>query len=114
MPFAQITRNENPRLKNLEDRLASEWKDPQEGNAEPVIIEESVNQQAPENLYVVWEEWHGLSQRDRSRVILNAYERVQGRNFALNVTVAMGVTAAEAQQYGIEYEPVSATANARS
>ena len=106
MPFAQIAHGVNTRLIQLEDRLVEEWRNPQGNAPEPIIIEESDRQQAPEHLYVIWSEWTGLSQYERSKIVLNAYERVRGRNFALNVTLAMGLTSDEADRMGIEYAPL--------
>ena len=110
MSFAQITRNQNPRYAALEERLVQEWQHPQNGIAEPVIVMEAERQQAPTHLYVIWSEWADLSMRDRSKLILNAYERVQGRNFALNVIVALGLTPEEAKKQGIEYAPLDTAA----
>jgi hypothetical protein len=103
MSFAQITRNQNPRYVALEEKLVREGQQPQTGVAEPVIIMEAERQQAPTHLYVIWREWANMSLRDRSKLILNAYEKVQGANFALNVTVALGLTPEEAELQGIEY-----------
>ncbi len=105
MSFAQITRNQNPRYSELEERLVREWQHPQEGIAEPIIIAEAERQQVPTHLYVIWREWADMSLRDRSKLILKAYERVQGANFALNVTVALGLTPEEAERQGIVYVP---------
>ncbi|MBV9852366.1 MAG: hypothetical protein JO250_22100 [Armatimonadetes bacterium] len=110
MSFAQITRNLNPRYVELEEKLVQEWQHPQNGIAEPVIIMEAERQQAPTHLYVIWSEWKDMSMRDRSKLILNAYERAEGRNFALNVAVALGLTPEEARKQGIEYAPVDAAA----
>ncbi len=110
MPFAQITQQTNPKLKSLEDRLVQEWISPQETQGEPLIIEESERQQAPENLYVIWSEWAEISQYVRTRIILSAYERARGKNFALNVIDAMGFTAEEANRAGLEYAPLKTAA----
>ncbi len=106
MPFAQITQNVDPKLKGLEDRLVEEWTNPHAGDTEPIIIEESERQQAPENLYVIWGEWAEVSQYVRTKIILTAYERVRGRNFARNVIDAMGFTSEEAERAGIKYAPL--------
>jgi hypothetical protein len=110
MSFAQITRNINSRYVEMEERLVHEWQHPQKGVVEPIIIMEADRQQTPTHLYVIWSEWSDLSMRDRSKIILNAYERAQGRNIALNITVAMGLTPEDAQRMGIEYAPFDITA----
>jgi hypothetical protein len=106
MPFAQITQHTNQRATQLEDRLAQEWESPEGDAAEPIIIEESERQRVPDHLYVIWSEWADLSQYERSKIVLNAYERVRGRSLALNVSLAMGLTVEEADRMGIEYSPV--------
>lgn len=106
MPFAQIAPHTDPKSRRLDDRLVQEWTHSQARAAEPVIIEESDRQQTPENLYVIWGEWAEVSQYVRTKIILNAYERMRGRNFALNVIDAMGYTAEEAKRAGIEYAPL--------
>ena len=110
MSKAQITRNVNPRFQALEGQLHQEWNEPQPGTIEPVIIEESERQQSPSQLYVIWNEWKGMSQYDRSKIILNVYESLRGRDAALNVTLAMGVTPEEAERMGIEYAPLETAA----
>ncbi len=110
MSYARIVHNISPLHHDLLRRLTKEWRDPQEGIKEPIIIEESERQQAPTHLYVIWNEWSSLSQNDRSEIILDAYEQAKGRNFALNVTVAMGLTSQEAQRMGIEYAPLETAA----
>ncbi len=102
MSFAQLTRPVGSNQTELESRLVQEWSHPQNGSSEPVIIEESEIRQVPSHLYVIWDEWRLLSQYERSKIILNVYEQVRGRNFALNVSVAMGLTPEEAQRMGIE------------
>ena len=110
MPFAQITPHPEIALKTLEDRLVQEWTHPQEGDAEPIIIEESDRREAPENLYVIWGEWAEISQYVRTKIILSAYERVRGSRFALKVIDAMGFTVEEAERAGIEYAPLEPAA----
>lgn len=106
MSFAQLTRPVGSNYAERGDRLAQEWAHPQNDSSEPVIIEESEHQQVPSHLYVIWSEWRPLSQCERSKAIVNAYEQVRGRAFALNVSVAMGPTPEEAQRMGIEYAPL--------
>ena len=110
MPFAQITRNSNPRYSEMEEKLVQEWQHPQTEGAEPIIILEAERQMTSTHVYVIWREWNDMSMRDRSKIILNAYEKVAGRNLSLNVTVAMGLTPEEAQRMGIEYAPLDTAA----
>jgi hypothetical protein len=100
----------NPRAENLQARLVQEWTLPQTGAVEPVIIEENAQfYQDLKHLYVVWSEWEGLNQRERSRIIMGAYEQIHASG-AASVTVAMGLTPKEAARLGVEYAPIEAAA----
>ena len=50
-------------------------------------------------LLVIWDAWRNLSQAERSRLIMDAYEA------ALNASVAMGLTQNEAQVLGFSFKP---------
>jgi hypothetical protein len=86
------------------NRLETEWRNPQEGNVEPIIIEESPSRQARTNhLYVVWSEWTNLSPLERSKIVMQAYSKVKGPDMANDITVAMGLTPAEADKMRLDY-----------
>lgn len=109
MPLAKIVRRSDPKHQSLRERLVQEWTAPNSSDSEPVIIEEgsvSMGQNFTAHLYVIWSEWADLDQTERSEIIMDACEQVRGRDFALNVTVAMGLTTTEAQRMGIEYAPL--------
>ena len=76
---------------------------PAPGAQQPIIVEESTGQGQPVHVYVVWDDWAPLGSIERSEVIMDAYEQVQGRAGASNVTVAMGLTPVEADRLGIRY-----------
>ena len=90
----------------LRARLIQEWLHPQEGTSEPIIIEETA-QYYPDLLhfYVIWAEWSQMPQRDRSEVILRAYEDLHPNGNGKRVSIAMSLTAEEAQRMGINYAP---------
>ena len=111
MPLAKIVHKINLKYRELQTRLVEEWSSPQQGAAEPVIIEEADTQgRVPTHLYVIWNAWSDLDQIERSEIIMEACEQVRGRDFALNVTVAMGLTTREAERMGIEYAPLDTAA----
>ena len=64
------------------------------------------------HLYVVWGEWAGMGQRERSKIIMNAYQlaRPEHPENVTAVTVAMGLTPEEAKRMGIEYAPLEPVA----
>jgi hypothetical protein len=45
---------------------------------------------------VIWDAWDHLSLEDRTTVILRAYELAEGRGYRAKLTLASGLTAAEA------------------
>ena len=58
------------------------------------------------HLLVIWDVWQALSREERSRMVMEAYEAARGRDAALNVSVAMGLTQDEALRLGIAFVPV--------
>lgn len=102
MPVRELgPRLPNPQTAALVDRLVEEWRRPAEGAGRPEIYIERRGGFRPVHLYVVWDEWGSLGQRERSEAILEAFERARGRDEALEVSVAMGLTQQESQRLGI-------------
>ena len=95
------------RQAQLRERLEAEWEHTDSQGAEPIIIEEFTRQgRSPVHIYVVWQEWDDLSPLERSRTILKAYEHHLGPTnaaLAADVTLAMGLTPAEARLMKIEF-----------
>ena len=111
MPRGHIVPVEDANYEHLLARLEQEWETPNPAAAEPVIIETADvlrPQQTPTHLYVIWEAWRDLTPRRRSEMIMDAYVAVRGRAYALNVTLAMGLTREEADRIGIRYETEAA------
>ena len=69
-------------------------------NPEPVFVVERPHPTTT-HLFVIWSRFDGLDQVVRSRIILDAFGVVRGEREALNVTVSMGLTPAEASRMGI-------------
>ena len=108
MPFAKIIEEENPEYVKLLERLRSEWQSPRPDAASPVIIattESHLRRHTayPTRLYVIWDAWGSLSQRERSEIIMDAYEATHRREDLLHVTVAMGLTREEAERIKLRY-----------
>lgn len=105
MPVARrVGTIERIKTEQLLERLFQEWRAQQAGGGEPLIIEESPrNGDRPNHLYVVWSEWGNLTPMERSRLIMQAYEKYKGRDIANSVTLAMGLTPDEARQMKIEF-----------
>lgn len=90
-------------LLEMRSVLASEFRAPREEPAEPVIVMED-RPHGRRNIYVIWSEWAEIDMADRSEVIMDAYEDAFGLDECLNIAVATGLTASEAERFGIEYE----------
>jgi len=105
MPVRQLDRRQpSPAARELVQRLAAEWRTPNSAAAQPVILEERSGPDRPMHVYVVWDEWADLSGVERSEVVMDAFEQRYGREQALNVTVAMGLTTAEAERLNIPFK----------
>ncbi len=107
MPVRQIRlgtmRRPNERLEELRRRLIEEWQE--RGTVEPrPDIREELDRagQHVVHVYVVWEEWQDLDHQRRSEVITDAFIEVKDEDAILYLTVAMGLTQAEAKRMGIE------------
>ena len=87
----------------LRQMLASEFHQPQPGYVQPLISMTRSGERT--HLVVVWDEWKGLSQQERSEIIMRAFADEHGQNSALSVSVAMGLTSAEAERLGFDFEP---------
>lgn len=80
-----------PRNEELRERLVGEWAKRPGRDPRPEIIEDIVGGQTV-HIYVVWDEWAGMSQEERSEIIMDAYEEWVGLDTAVIVTIAMGLT----------------------
>ncbi len=95
-------KNQPPTAQGLEDRLYHEFEVPNpEENAQPIIVAEPPDPAPIARLFVIWDDWGDLSQQDRSEIIMNAYIRAKGQQAGLRISVAMGLTSAEAKRMGI-------------
>src|SRR5438105_339620 len=97
MPVKKLTRPmPSPAAQALLDRLVAEWRPPEPAAHQPIIMEGAAGQNQPVHLYVIWDDWTPLGSIERSEVIMDAFEQIQGRAGPNNVTVAMGLTPVEA------------------
>lgn len=106
MPVRQIStrRQPTPEAQDLTRRLVDEWRASESNAAQPVILELRRSKDEPMELYVVWDEWTPLDGVERSEIIMDAFEQRYGRDEFTNVTVAMGLTAREADRMGVPYK----------
>ena len=114
MPLGRLLSESATQADALRTRLTAEWRlpgtDPASAlNGQPVLIEDRgtpgrFGERPSTHLYVIWDEWEALSQQERSEVIMDAYENTHELPEVIRVTVAMGLTATEAQRMGLRYE----------
>jgi hypothetical protein len=88
----------------LKQRLTQEFKNPQEKEPEPLIVEE----QSPTGglrLYVVWKAWEEFGQRERSEIISEAYRAAHGAAKVISrpLVLAIGLTPQEAKTMNLTY-----------
>ena len=93
----------------LARRLAEEFNhydDPDQPYHQPLINVDQPGDRA--HLLVIWDAWRAMRQEERSRLIMDAYGTALGREAALSVSVAMGLTRDEATRLGFDFVPTPA------
>lgn len=63
-------------------------------------IEETEFETKAVRVSVIWDKWDRVADLDRSDVILQAYEQVEGKAYRDRITLAIGLTIPEAQELG--------------
>ena len=104
MSFRRATaRNRPTTVIELEHRLTDEFRAPdQQEGAQPIIIAEPSDPAPISRLFVIWDDWAELSIQERSEIIMNAYVAVNGLPAGVRITIAMGLTSAEAARMGVK------------
>ncbi len=94
----------------LAEQLSQELRSesPETDHDAPLIIEEAVPNSGTIFVTVIWDAWNSLSGEDRGAVILDAYERYGGLSARQSVSVALGLTRAEAIKLNVMPEAVAA------
>lgn len=67
----------------------------------PQIIQQQVQGSDRLHVYVIWDRWPGVLEEHRSAAILDAYREHFGESTMSRVSIAMGLTPAEAEAMGI-------------
>lgn len=83
-------------------KLVAEWTEAAT-NPQPIILEEGGGRE-PWHVFVVWDAWTELAPELRSEMIMEAFPEAHPDDSLLDVTVAMGLTTAEADRMGIKYD----------
>ena len=104
MPLKRMPqRRADPLAEELKRRLAEEWASPKD-SGQPIILIQPADAGGGTRVYVVWDDWGGLSQQVRSETIMDVFEQIHTEEESLKVTVAMGLTVQEADRMNIPYE----------
>lgn len=94
---------EFPQHNGLVARLVAELQrnQPAGGPPDAPIIVEDVERSNFMHVTVLWDEWKDVDPEERGCVIMDAYERQRPED-VINITVALGLTHAEAERLGIQ------------
>ncbi len=104
MPVKQLPpKRPTPEAQLLKERLVVEWRDSNSTAVQPIILEEPGAVDDDMHVYVVWDNWAGIPNVERSEIIMDAFIERYGQEKSLNVRVAMGLTPGEADRLGIPY-----------
>lgn len=95
-----LKRQAVPSEEELRSELKAELVVPKESGEPEIVIERPNN--ATTHLFVIWSKWGDLEQTVRSRIVIDAFAEVRGEDEADKVTVAMGLTPAEAARLGVK------------
>jgi hypothetical protein len=93
---------EHPDHHKLLDELVRHLQPAQDLPQYPRIIEEDDRLSQNMHVYVLWDAWNSVSERERSEIILEAYEQARGKTEMLRVSVAIGLTPLEAARMGLQ------------
>ena len=103
MPVQRIKPEESKLNPKLVQSLARELQrnQPKGPPNAPRIIEESFRYGDFKQVTVIWDAWKDIAPEDRGRIIVQAYEKVEGREGVMKITLALGLTHQEAQRLGL-------------
>jgi hypothetical protein len=87
----------------LKQRLIAEWRDQENIEPRPTIVQEQDESGVVVHVYVIWDEWMNMTQEERSAVITDAYWEAFGEA-GLALTVAMGLLPDEAHRLGFKLD----------
>jgi hypothetical protein len=103
MPIKRrLQRTRPPTSDELVRMLHDEWTRPKDSGQPLIVVEGQPGE--PAHVYVIWDAWNGLSQTERSEVIMDVVENLAGEHRFADpslITVAMGLTSEEADRLGL-------------
>lgn len=109
MPRHIIKSGSHPRVfARLVKALVKELVSPS-GDSQPLILEQHLKAAKSRHVHVIWGEWEGVADDQRSEIIVEAYTQAEG-SAAADISLAIGVTPQEALALGLlpyKVEPAS-------
>jgi hypothetical protein len=101
MPRLIINPPSTPRkYERLVKRLRRELASPSD-EGQPLIIERNVPAAKSRHVHVIWDDWQGITDEERTTIIVEAYSQEEGDEKASDITIALGVTPEEAVVLGL-------------
>jgi hypothetical protein len=99
MAFRQIIPGQPEVHPQLVEKLAEELRLKRSTGPDdaPSIIERIDRYGGLKHVTVIWDAWKDLDTQTRSRIILDAYEKVEGPTGVLKITLALGLTRGEGE-----------------
>ena len=85
---------------DLRDRLVDELRS-ERAAGQPRIDERHFPGSNAIRVIVIWDEWDPVPDDERTEIILQAYEQVEGKDFRDRISVAVGLTTFEAADFGM-------------
>jgi hypothetical protein len=89
-------RANDDRYQKLRARLIDEWQGRPGVQPLPDILEEEDASNRVVHVTVTWDEWSDLDAQTRSELIVDALQEVKGQAAIVDLSIAMGLTSAEA------------------
>ena len=100
----RMIRGMTPEAKPLDpellSRLVAELKSGGQ-TGQPLIDEVHLPESGAIRAMVIWDLWSGVKDDDRTRVILEAYDQVEGSEYRAKIANAVGLTVSEAIDAGV-------------
>ena len=90
----------SPKHDRFVKKLAQELRSPGTQPQRSLVLEEEVPATGSRHVHVVWDQWKKLSDEERTDVIIEAYSQAEGPPYAEQITIASGLTPAEALTLG--------------
>ena len=104
MPIANLSRYSDPIANTLKDELFNEWANPDPNKKEPVIVfDREIWPNVTTRVFVIWDKWGDLSQKDRTNIIIDAHSMLQ-KKIPVEIRYATGLTWKESEELAINFE----------